>query len=130
MDTDTKYIQNWFKSSDYDIVSAEVMLKNKRYIYVIFMCHLSIEKFLKGIVAKKANKIPPKTHDLYLLLKLSGIQLPATHQKIVAHLNEVSIPTRYPEDISKVSKQYNKKVAIGYLNETKSILEWLKKEIE
>jgi HEPN domain-containing protein len=90
------------------------------------MCHLSIEKFLKGIVACRTNKIPPKTHDLYLLLKLSGIQIPVVHHKIISHLNETSIPIRYPEDISKISKQYNKKVAMGYLKDTESLLKWLK----
>lgn len=124
--TANKYIQNWFKGSQYDIVTAEAMLKSKRYLYVIFMCHLSIEKFLKGIVAQKLNKIPPKTHDLFLLLKLGKIQIPLGYQKIVSHLNEASIPTRYPTDISKISRQYNKKVARQYFKETKGLLKWLK----
>lgn len=130
MNTATKYIQNWFKSSDYDIATARVMFKNKRYIYVIFMCHLAVEKFLKGIVAQKINRVPPKTHDLYLLLKLSKIQLPRVHQRIISHLNEASIPTRYPEDISKISKQYNKKVAACYLKDTESLLKWLRIDIK
>jgi HEPN domain-containing protein len=130
MDTNKKYIQNWFKSSDYDIVTARAMLKTGRCLYVIFMCHLAVEKFLKGIVAKKFNKIPPKTHDLYLLLKLSGVQIPKEHHKIVSHLNEASIPTRYPEDISKISKQYNRKSATGYLTETEKLLRWLRRIIE
>lgn len=125
-----RYIQNWFKSSNYDIVTAQTMLKSKRYLYVIFMCHLSIEKFLKGIVAQKINRVPPKTHNLYLLVKMGGIQIPQTHQKIISHLNEASIPTRYPEDISKISKQYNKKVATNYLKDTKNLLKWLKRNIK
>jgi HEPN domain-containing protein len=124
--TNNKYVQNWFKSANYDILTAKAMLRSKRYIYVIFMCHLAIEKLLKGIVAQKINKIPPKTHDLYLLLKLSKIQIPSLHQEIISHLNEASIPTRYPEDISKISKQYNKKVAINYLKATEGLLKWLK----
>lgn len=130
MNTRIKYIQNWFKSSDYDIVTARVMFRSKRYLYVIFMCHLAVEKFLKGSVAQRINRVPPKTHDLYLLLKLSKIQLPQVHQRIISHLNEASIPTRYPEDISKISKQYNREVAARYLKDTESLLKWLKINIK
>jgi len=31
--------------------------------------------------------------------------------------NEASIPTRYPEDISKLIKEYNKQIAKRYLKE-------------
>ncbi|MCL0094232.1 HEPN domain-containing protein, partial [Dehalococcoidia bacterium] len=38
------------------------MLQSGRYVYVIFMCHLSIEKTLKGILTEETSTIPPKTH--------------------------------------------------------------------
>lgn len=94
-----KDICNWIKSADYDIATAEAMFKSKRYVYVIFMCHLSVEKLLKSLVCKITQKIPPKTHDLFLLLKLAGLKLPQTYQLLIAHLNAASIPTRYPADI-------------------------------
>lgn len=122
-----KPIENWIKSSEYDIKSAQAMYKGGRHIYVIFMCHLATEKFLKAIVAKNTKKIPPKTHDLYYLIKLSDLEIPFSHQKIISHLNQASIPTRYPEDITKVSRQYNRAVALRYLKETRALLKWLKK---
>ena len=80
-------ISNWIKSSDYDIKTAEAMFKAKRFVYVIFMCHLSVEKALKAIVANKSNKIPPKTHDLFLLVKLASLHIPDAHKTILMHLN-------------------------------------------
>jgi len=121
-----KAVLNWIKTSDYDIATAEAMLKSKRYVYVIFMCHLSVEKLLKAVVCKKTRKIPPKTHDLFLLLKLGSVELPQEHQLIAAHLNTASIPTRYPQDISKMAKQYNRAVANKYLEQTKNLLKWVK----
>jgi HEPN domain-containing protein len=44
-------------------------------------------------------------------------------------LNEASIPTRYPEDISRLTRQYNKQVAQRYLKETKALLRWLKTKV-
>ena len=122
-----KSVENWIKSSAYDIRTAKVMEKGGRYIYVIFMCHLAVEKYLKAIVSKRTQKIPPKTHDLYYLIKMSGLEVPFAYQKIISHLNQASIPTRYPEDIVKISRQYNKFVALRYLKETQELLRWLKK---
>ncbi len=121
-----KAVVNWIKTSNYDIATASAMFKSKRYVYVIFMCHLSIEKLLKALVCKVTQKIPPKTHDLFLLTKLAGLKLPQNHQLLIAHLNAASIPTRYPEDIAKMTKHYNRSVAEKYLKNTKGFLRWLK----
>jgi HEPN domain-containing protein len=124
-----KSISNWIKSSDYDINTAEALYKSKRFIYVIFMCHLAAEKALKAIVADKTKKAPPKTHDLFYLARLASLDLPQVYAPIVMHLNEASVPTRYPEDIIKIAKAYNKNAAQRYLKETKELLKWLKSRV-
>ena len=45
MDEKIKY---WLELSDYDYETAVVMLNSKRYLYVGFMCHQTIEKILKA----------------------------------------------------------------------------------
>ncbi|HNT28701.1 MAG TPA: HEPN domain-containing protein, partial [bacterium] len=37
----------WFEIAEYDLETARAMLKTKRYLYVGFMCHQTIEKALK-----------------------------------------------------------------------------------
>lgn len=41
--------EEWIFQAEYDIETAEAMLNAKRYIYAIFMAHLSLEKALKAI---------------------------------------------------------------------------------
>jgi uncharacterized protein YeeX (DUF496 family) len=43
-----KKINYWIELSDYDLETAEAMLKSKRYLYVGFMCHQTIEKIFTG----------------------------------------------------------------------------------
>ncbi len=43
--------KEWLKQADYDMDTADAMFDNKRYFYAVFMCHLSIEKALKGCIA-------------------------------------------------------------------------------
>jgi HEPN domain-containing protein len=91
---------NWLRSSEYDIKTAESLLRARRYVYVIFMCHLAVEKTLKAVISETSRTTPPRTHNLYRLLELGRIQLPEVHEAIVAQLNTMSTATRYPEDIA------------------------------
>ncbi|MBI5602392.1 MAG: HEPN domain-containing protein [Deltaproteobacteria bacterium] len=120
---------NWLKSSDYDLKTAAFLLKSKRYIYVVFMCHLSLEKTLKAILSEVFGELPPYTHNLNRLLELGGIILPEEMQSFANTINLQSVPTRYPEDFSRLSKELDGKTAAEYLGQTKRIIRWLKKNI-
>src|SRR5438034_10717590 len=53
----------------YDLDTAEAMLKSRRHLYVVFMCHLAIEKTLKAVYAETRSRMPPRTHDLLYLVR-------------------------------------------------------------
>ena len=57
-------IKYWIELSDYDIETASAMLVTKRYLYVGFMCHQSVEKCIKAMLSAKNEEIPPKIHNL------------------------------------------------------------------
>jgi len=59
--------EEWMRQAEYDIKTAEIMLEAGRYIYAIFMAHLSLEKALKGIYMQVIKTEPPRTHNLILL---------------------------------------------------------------
>jgi HEPN domain-containing protein len=117
---------NWIALTDYDIETAHHMLKTGRYLYVVFLCHLSLEKMLKAHVAEITQNLPIKTHDLIYLVKTSGLQLPEKFLDFIGKINTASIPTRYPDDLQKSLKEYPKSVAKEYLEQTEEIIEWLK----
>ena len=121
-------ISNWIKSSHYDIRTAEHMLKTGRYIYVLFMCHLSVEKLLKALYEVALKKIPPKTHNLVYLSKSIGLEIPEKFLSTIESLNDLSIVTRYPEDMDSLVKAFKKERVSEYLNRTEALLKWLKKD--
>lgn len=120
-----KYSQSFKESADYDLKTAENMLNDGRYIYVIFMCHLAIEKMLKAIAAEATKRIPPKTHNLIYLIKLAEIKLPQILFDFITKINNASIVTRYPEDFSELIKVYTKDMAVDYLNNTREVIKCL-----
>jgi len=121
-----KQSEEWFKQADYDLETAETLLKTGRYIYAVFMCHLSIEKALKGLYAKKFKQDPTKTHDLSFLTKRINLELPKLHQDFLEDLNDLSVPTRYPDELENLLRQYRKGRVERVLSQTKELLLWLK----
>ena len=121
-------ISNWVKSSNYDIKTAEHMLKTGRHIYVLFMCHLSVEKLLKAIYEAALKRVPPKTHNLINLANSVNLQIPEQHLKLIESLNDLSIVTRYPEDIDSLIRAFRRSRVENYLLRTKEFLKWLKQD--
>ncbi len=118
--------KEWFEQAEYDIKSADVMFKGGRYIYSIFLCHLCIEKALKGIFVKRFKNNPPKTHNLLYFINALAIEADKEQSVVIMKLNEASIPTRYPDDLKGMLKDFSKENTKGILTDSKRILKWLK----
>lgn len=123
-----KETSNWLETSEYDLNTAQHMLKAGRYIYVIFMCHLSIEKMFKAIVNEETGVLPPKTHDLVYLLSLAKLKPPQHLLDFIGKITGASIVTRYPKELSKLIEAYPEDVAKEYLEGTKEVLQWLRED--
>ena len=70
-----------------------------------------MEKLLKAHVAEVTQTLPIKIHDLIYLVKKSELELPERHLDFVGKINTASIPTRYPDDLQRALKEYQKSVA-------------------
>jgi HEPN domain-containing protein len=116
----------WLKQADYDIDTAEFMFDGKKFFYAVFMCHLSVEKAMKGLYQERLKETPPKTHNLVYLLKKIDIKPTETIGRFIIKLNEASVVTRYPEDIDKLQSQYTQVVVKDILVKSKDVLQWIK----
>jgi HEPN domain-containing protein len=121
--------EEWLKQADYDMDTAEAMFNSGRYIYTVFMCHLSIEKALKGLYFKVRNEVPPKTHNLLYLLDKIGNRPEQELGKFIAKLNTASIATRYPDELAKIQAAYTAEVAAEMLTNSKEVLQWIKRQL-
>ncbi len=118
--------QEWLTQADYDFQTAEYMFQGARYVYAVFMAHLSIEKALKGIYQKRLNAIPPKTHNLTYLTTETKSQPPEHIDKFLIWLDQASVATRYPEELMKLQNVYTQEVVREILVQTKEALQWAK----
>ena len=121
--------REWIIQADFDIETAEFMFQGGRYFYAVFMCHLSLEKVLKGIYCKKLQDVPPKVHNLVFLINKSCITPPEKLGKFIVKLNEANIATRYPESLEKLQKAYTKTITSEIILNTKEALAWIKQQL-
>jgi len=83
-----KYTEEWLKQSDYDMDTAEYMHQGGRNLYAVFMCHLAIEKTLKGLYYEKRRKLPPKSHNLIHLVNEIGSKPPEKPGKFIPNFGD------------------------------------------
>ncbi len=88
-----------------------------------------IEKALKGLYAKKFEMGSPKIHDLIYLTKQIKLKIPELLQDFLEDLNDLSVPTRYPDELESLLKQYKKDRTEKILVQTKELLLWLKEKL-
>ncbi len=50
--------RNWIACAEYDLETARSMFDSARYLYVVFMCHLALEKLLKAHVTEVIQAEP------------------------------------------------------------------------
>jgi HEPN domain-containing protein len=129
MNGNYKLPEEWFKQAEYDLGTAKAMLSTGRYIYTVFMCHLSIEKALKGVYADRMKKNPSRTHNLNYICDMMDFELPREFQDFVDDLTNLSVPTRYPDELEKLLKDYRKDLTQEIYDQTEELLLWLKKKI-
>lgn len=118
--------KEWLKQADYDMDTADAMYISGRYFYAVFMCHLSIEKALKGLYYKVLYEVPPKTHNLLYLLNKIGKKPAQESEKFIIKLNIASVATRYPDDLEKIQAAYTEEVTKDMITKSKDLLKWIK----
>lgn len=124
-----KPYQECIRQADYDFKTAYSLFEAGRYIYVIFMCHLAIEKYLKGFYAKEYKEDPPKTHNLSYLSGKTKLPISKYFQDFLNDLNDLSVPTRYPEELREFLREYRKDKSKAIIERTKELFKWFKKQL-
>jgi HEPN domain-containing protein len=120
----------WIELAEYDIKSAKVMYKGKRYLYVGFLCHLTAEKALKAVIANKGI-FPLKIHSLPRLAEIAGLNdiLSDEQNELLDELYPLNIEARYSEYKDTIAKILSRKKCKIMINRTEDLLIWIKNRL-
>ena len=120
-------VKYWFDSSVQDWETVNALMKTKRYMHALFFCHLSVEKYLKGMVAKR-NVVVPITHNLLVLAEKGKIELTAEQAKLLYDVNSFNIRARYDDFKDSFYKRATADYTKRYIIEVDNFKTWLKKQ--
>lgn len=123
-----KIVQEWIKISEYDLETADAMLKAGRYLYVVFMCQQTVEKLLKAMYSKIKGELPPRTHNLLYLVDILGLNLAGSDKFVLSQLNQFYLESRYPVERNKLAEEMDESKSVSYLNKTKELWTCLKQK--
>ena len=91
-------VKYWLELSEYDLETANAMLVSKRFLYVGFMCHQTIEKIIKAYFNSKYDEAAPYTHNLSYLARKASLydELTDEFKNTINLLEPLNIEARYP----------------------------------
>lgn len=121
-----KQIVYWIESADDDILTADLLIREKRVLHGLFFCHLVNEKAIKAHYVKVVNEVAPRSHNLNYLSEKAEIEFDDDTQIFLGILMKYQLQGRYPDynpmlpDLLKVEE---------YFNKTKDLLQWLKMKL-
>ncbi len=109
---------------------AQFCLNGARYSLSLYCYHQALEKILKAAIVEFAHKIPPKSHQLDLLLKQTLLTPPSTNwfEKlaiITQHFWRIRYPD-YRRTKTYSSKEKVKKIVIHF----EEIYVWVKNKLK
>ena len=111
-----EHIKHWLNGAEHDIKVATNLFQAGNYDWCLFIGHIVLEKTLKAIyVQNNNNKIPPKTHKLVKLAKLSFLNLTEDQNILLDEVTEFNIEVRYPQYKKEFHKLCTKEYTTKYL---------------
>lgn len=119
----------WLDCADYDLQTAKAMLETKRFLYVGFMCHQTIEKGLKAVfIQRQPNSELPYIHSLVRLANLSGIaaEMNESQLSLLDILNPADIEARYPLNKEKLLRSLTESRCEDLIRKAEELLTWIK----
>ena len=121
-----KQIEYWISGAEEDMLTAELLIQEKRTLHGLFFCHLVIEKAIKAQNVKTTGEIAPRSHNLIYLSENTGLAFDDDTQIFLGILMKYQLQGRYPDynpvmpDLERVQE---------YLGRTKKLLKWLKEKL-
>ena len=121
-----KQIEYWISGAMDDLLTADLLIKEKRILHGLFFCHLAIEKAIKAHFVKTLGEVAPRSHNLIYLSEKTNLKFEEETEIFLGILMKYQLQGRYPDynpvipDILKVNE---------YFDKTKTLLQWLKERL-
>lgn len=118
-------IDYWFELAKEDLLVADSNCRSKHFLWCLFICHLAIEKALKGLYVQFVHETPPNIHDLVKLAKAVDLNISENDLRFLNEMNRFNIDARYPEYKNNLKQIATNEFTLIKFNKTKEMVLWL-----
>ncbi len=124
-------VNYWKDLSDYDLETALAMLNSKRFLYVGFMCHQTIEKVFKAYYSKLTSDVAPFSHSLSYIAKKGDFYdvFSEYQQNFIDQLEPLNIEARYPSHKERLLKSLTYDKCKELIEKTQQMQQWIKSKL-
>ena len=121
-------VKYWTGLSDYDLDTAEAMFQTRRWLYVGFMCHQTIEKIFKAYWNSKIEEACPMSHNLINIAQSCGLNaIMSEEQKLfISEIMPLNIESRYPSYKQAIAEKLSEEKCRNLIDNTKTLQQWIK----
>jgi HEPN domain-containing protein len=124
-----KIYQYWLSSSDSDYEAMMALYQSRKYNWALFLGHIVLEKLIKAYFVKSNGSHAPYTHDLRLLAKKSGIDMP---QEMLLNLDVITsfnINARYDSFKEDFYKKCTPEFSAEWIEKINTLRLWIKETL-
>jgi HEPN domain-containing protein len=122
-----KICQYWLSSSDSDYGAMIALYQSKKYNWALFLGHIVLEKLIKAYFVKATGAHALYTHDLRLLAKKSGMELPHAMASYLDVITSFNINARYDSFKEDFYKKCTPEFSAEWIEKIQVLRLWIKK---
>ena len=123
----SKIHQYWLSSSDSDYEAMIALYQSKKYNWALFLGHIVLEKLIKAYFVKTTGTHAPYTHDLRLLTKKSGMEIPLDMALCLDVITGFNINARYDSFKEDFYKKCTPEFSAEWIEKIIALRLWIKK---
>ncbi len=124
-------IQLWIQSAESDWAVVQSLYEAEHFIHCLFFSHLVLEKLCKAHWVKdNEENVPPKTHNLVVLIQNTYLQLGEDEVVFLKAMNEFQIEGRYPDFSRTEENNLSKEQTDTILEQVKTFKLWLLNKLQ
>ena len=129
--TKVEHIKYWVETSEKDFQRAELLFREKDFVFALFCLHLVLEKLLKANwVKNNISNDAPRIHNLLKILSETNLKLNADEQLFLNEMNKYQLEGRYPDYKRKLISQINLNFTTELFSQAKILIECFKKNLQ
>ena len=122
-------IRYWVDTAEHDLRTAEHLFEKGDYAWCLFIGHLVLEKLLKAVYVRDNQQIPPRTHNLVMLVKATTLVITAEQEQFLYRVNDFNLEARYPDVKQAFYALCTEEFTTTHFIEIKEYSQWLTSQI-